>query len=86
MPAPAADAFLPWRATLMAVPPERRTSSQKNLIGDLERADFIKDRLSTSLIPSLDDPDTQKILLRAVESYLLGPFEVSAINSPWTPL
>lgn len=70
----------PWRATLLAVPPERRSPFQRDLIRGIELSDFITRELETPVKPILTDPRVVKIMGAGVEAILLGPFEFSSLH------
>lgn len=75
----APDDMPPWRANLLAVPPDQRSAYQRDLIRGLELADYVKEEMKTGIPTNLDDPHTVKILAAGVEASLLGSFDYSAI-------
>lgn len=80
MPAQRADAMPPWRANLLAIPTDRRSASQRDLVRGLELADFIKEEFKRPGNPLGNHRRTLKIMLAGVEALVLGPIIFSAIR------
>lgn len=78
--APSSEEMPRWRATLMAVPEEARSASQRDLIRGLQLADFLKEELQKPFLTSLDDPRALKMLLVSCEAEMLGPSHFSAVR------
>lgn len=75
----AAEEVPRWRTTLLAIPPERRSASQRDLVRGLELADLINVEMQDPPEPNMYTPRVWKILLAGVESFLLGPFEQATV-------
>lgn len=73
------DELPPWQVKLLAVPPERRSGYQRDLIRGLELADLVKKDLERALNTSNFDTDLLTTLLTSLEAVLLGPFSLSAL-------
>lgn len=68
-----------WQATLLAIPANQRTRSQRDLVRGLELAQIVRAEMRTPVEPDPNDPRAMRIILAGLEAELLCPFRQSAL-------